>query len=549
MIQVNVDGCERMPVQELQPFQRNLKSLSEESYAQLRDSIKAEGFVAPVFVWKNKILDGHQRLRVIEREGWEIDGGVPVVKIKAKDEQEAARRLLAIAGSYGRVDGEGLAEMAAYYKIDLLDMPQIDLPNFDMEQFLLDHYADPNELAGLTDEDDIPEIPDDPITQPGDLWLLGNHRVLCGDCTDREDVKKVLNGCKIDLLHADPPYGMGKEKEGIVNDNLYNDKLDAFLLDFWTITLPHMEENSSVYIWGKAENLWRLWYLGGLRDSTRLTFRNEIIWNKSSGQGMESDQHRMYPTASERCLFFMLGAQEMSENADEYWDGWEPVRLYLKEQREAMGWDVQTMKRIVGHSEISFDHWTSKSQWTFPTEDVYNKMREACRVDDTDWNQQCEDTQKEYSAFKKEYGEIKKEYSEIKKEYSEIKKEYLSKRAYFNNTHDKMTDVWDFPSVLGAERPDHPTPKPTPVLSRILKSSAPEDSITFDPFMGSGTTLIAAEKVERCCYGMEIEPKYCDVIVQRWEDYTGKEATLESTGATFKATSKEIVLAPAVNFN
>ena len=151
MIDVKVDNCERMPVVELEPFQRNLKNLSEESYAQLRDSIKTEGFVAPIFVWENKILDGHQRLRVIEREGWEIDGGVPVVNIKAKDEQEAARTLLSIASSYGRVDAQGLAEMAAHYHIDLMDMPSIDLTNFDYEQFLLDFYADPHELAGETD--------------------------------------------------------------------------------------------------------------------------------------------------------------------------------------------------------------------------------------------------------------------------------------------------------------------------------------------------------------------------------------------------------------
>jgi DNA modification methylase len=509
----------RIPRSDLHPFQGELKELQRDEYDKLKASIEAEGFFEPVEIWtdeagKHWIIDGHQRLFVCEKEGWELGDDIPTRPMPADDREHAARRLLALNSRFGRMTGQGLYEFMHSFEIDPSELDKFSLSDIDMDSFKLEFFEDNQVPPG--DEDAVPEVPEDPTSRLGDLWLLGEHRVLCGDCTTPTDIQRVLNGCTVNLLHADPPYGMGKENDGVENDNLYKEKLDAFLMDFWTTALPHLDGNSSAYIWGEAESLWRLWYVGGLRDSARLTLRNEIVWNKGSGQGMNSDQHRMYPTASERCLFFMLGAQEMSENAEDYWDGWESIRLYLLEQRNIMGWDVPTMKRIVGHSDQSRDHWTSKSQWTFPTEDVYNAMREACRVDDS----------AEYSAFKKEY-------SAFKKEYSEIKKEYMEKRAYFDNIHDSMTDVWDFPRVAGGDRPDHPTPKPIDVLSRILLSSCPPEGLILDPFLGAGPSVIAAEKTGRTCYGTEIAPQYVDVIVKRWQDYTGKDATLDGDGRTF----------------
>ena len=160
------------------------------------------------------------------------------------------------------------------------------------------------------------------------------------------------------LCHADPPYGMGKEAEGIANDNLYASKLDAFQMRWWQACRASLADNASVYIWGNAEDLWRLWYQGGLQASERMTFRNELVWDKGdAGAGGISHQgaegFRCYPGATERCLFFMLGEQGFNTNADNYWEGWEPIRLYLETERKKMGWDVPTMKRLVGHSDPS----------------------------------------------------------------------------------------------------------------------------------------------------------------------------------------------------
>ena len=103
-----------------------------------------------------------------------------------------------------------------------------------------------------------------------------------------------------------------------------------------------------------------------------------------------------------------------------------------------------------------------------------------------------------------------------------MKKAFYDTRAYFNNTHDNMTDVWNYERVSGKERHNHATPKPVEMIERIIKTSSKKKVI--EPFLGSGSTLIACEKTNRICYGMELDTKYCDVIIERWEQFTGQKA-------------------------
>jgi len=362
-------------------------------------------------------------------------------------------------------------------------------------------------VEGLTDADEVPEVPEEPTTKPGDLWMLGEHRLLCGDSTKAEDVALLMAGDKAVLLHADPPYGMGKEKDGVLNDNLYSDKLDKFQMDWWKAFRPHLEDNASAYIWGNAPDLWRLWYRGGLEESERLTIRNEITWDKKEDNptmlvsGVPLKSRRMYhPT--EHCLFFMLGEQGFNNNADNYWEGWEPIRTYLVQEMKKCGWTTADLNRITGTQMAG--HWVTKSQWGLITAENYNKIKQAAQ---------------EHDAFKREHDDLKREHDRIKEEWYET-------RAFFDNTHDNMTEVWQFERVKGADRHGHATPKPVEMMERVMKSSAPTGAVTIEPFLGSGSTLIAAEKTGRKCYGMELDPKYCDVIVKRWEDFTGKKAEL-----------------------
>jgi len=366
------------------------------------------------------------------------------------------------------------------------------------------------DVKGLTDEDDVPEAPQEPITKLGDVWLLGEHRVMCGDSTSKEAVEILMDGEKATLIHADPPYGMGKEKDGVLNDNLYREKLDAFQMAWWKAFRPYAEDNASAYIWGNAPDLWRLWYRGGLEDSERLTFRNDILWEQegvSWGKDGMSNL-RQYATMGEHCLFFMMGEQGFNNNADNYWEGFESIRSWLVSEKEKSG---LSNKKIKETTNTSHTHYWTKSQWAFPTEEHYNAIKKAA----------------ENKAFAKEYEAFAKEYEVLKKEYEVLKKEFYSTRAYFNSGHDKMRDVWRFDRVKGEQRHGHATPKPVQMMERVMKSSAPESAIVVEPFLGSGSTLIAAEKTNRKCYGMELDPKYCDVIVKRWEDFTGKKAHLE----------------------
>ena len=362
------------------------------------------------------------------------------------------------------------------------------------------------ETEGLTDEDEIPD-PEDVETRvkKGDIWRLGRHRVMCGDSTVITDVERLMDGEKAVLLHADPPYGMGKEKDGVQNDNLYREKLDAFQMEWWTTFRIYLEDNASAYIWGNAEDLWRLWYCNGLKDSERLTFRSQIVWDKPPSAGpcgspIGSEKMRSYPHGYETCLFFMLGEQGFNNNADNYWDGWEPIRSYLKGEVEKVG-GIKWAKRAAGHSEKSGCHWFDASQWSMPTEETYKAWQSAANG----------------KAFKREY-------DDLKREYDDLKREFYSTRAYFDNTHDNMTDVWNYKRVTGDDRHGHATPKPVEMIERIIKSSSPREGLIIEPFLGSGSTLIAAEKTGRTCYGMELSEKYCDVILKRWEDFTGQTA-------------------------
>ena len=324
--------------------------------------------------------------------------------------------------------------------------------------------------------------------------------MLCGDSTDSDQVAKLMNGEKADMGFNDPPYGMKKENEGVLNDNLnYNDLLQ-FNKEWIALQFSHIKDNGSWYCWGTDEPLMDIYsdIIKPYAREQKATFRNLITWDKGSGQGQNSEEYRMYPIADEKCLFVMMGVQGFNNNADNYFEGWEPVRDYLLRERQKAGWDVPAMKRVAGHSDLSRDHWTSKSQFNLPTEEVYLKFQNYCQ-------------QNNINAFKKEY-------DELKKEYYELKKEYYSTRAYFNNTHDNQNNVWHFDRTSHKERETtggHATPKPIQLCERAIKSSCPDNGLVLDFFLGSGSTMVASHQLKRKCYGMELDPKYCQVIIDR----------------------------------
>jgi DNA modification methylase len=460
----------------------NPRSITKEAFESLKQSITdfpEMQSVKPLVVADGYAIAGNMRLLAYKDLGYRE---LHVLDVSEWSQAKRDEFMIKDNTHYGSWDYDALAN-----EWDTLPLTEWGVAVWD---------TDVEDVKGLTDEDDVPEAPQEPITKLGDVWILGEHRVMCGDSTSKEAVEILMDGEKATLIHADPPYGMGKEKDGVLNDNLYREKLDAFQMAWWKAFRPFAEDNASAYIWGNAPDLWRLWYRGGLEDSERLTFRNDILWEQegvSWGKDGMSNL-RQYATMGEHCLFFMMGEQGFNNNTDNYWEGFESIRSWLVSEKEKSGLSNKKIKEI---TNTSHTHYWTKSQWAFPTEEHYNSIKKAA----------------EKEAFAKEY--------------DILKKEFYSTRAYFNSGHDKMRDVWRFDRVKGEERHGHATPKPVEMMERVMKSSAPENAIVVEPFLGSGSTLIASEKTNRKCYGMELDPKYCDVIVKRWEDFTGKKAHLE----------------------
>jgi len=460
---------------------------------------------------------GMGKVRVIETDGTELIV-VQRTDLDMRDPNDPRARQLAFADNQVGVQNllwDAAALMAAAQADDLSDFVRPD------ELRAIIDAAQDEEGGGSGGDgvdaepqiDKAAELQKKWGTERGQVWRLGNHRLMCGDSTKAEDAARLMGGETAELLHADPPYGMGKEKDGVENDNLYASKLDAFQMQWWRVFRRHLTDNASAYIWGNAPDLWRLWWRGGLESSERMTMRNEIVWDKkTAGAGgishMGAEGLRQFPGATERCLFFMLGEQGFNTNADNYWDGYEGIRSALAADVEKMGWGPKDIERICGVG--MFSHWFSKSQWTFIPEHHYKKLQAAASG----------------NAFKREYDDLKREYDAFKREHDDIKREFYATRAYFDNTHDAMTDVWEFPRVTGEDRHGHATPKPVKMIARAIMSSSPDNGTVVEPFSGSGTTLVACEQLGRRCRAMEISPSYVAVAIQRWVDATNKTPEL-----------------------
>jgi DNA modification methylase len=218
---------------------------------------------------------------------------------------------------------------------------------------------------------------------------------------------------------------------------------------------------------------------------------------------------RSYCKYREDCLFFAVGEQGFNNNADNYWEGFEPIRSYLDGERKRSGLTTAECNKICGKQNMTQSAFT-KGGFRLILKEDYNALKEASKG----------------KAFEREY-------EDLKREHDDLKREFYSTRFYFDNTHENMTDVWEYEGVKGEERHGHATPKPVDMMVRVMRSSLPKDGICVEPFGGSGSTLMGAELSDRTCYTMELQGKYVDVIVKRWQNYTGKQAIHEESGKAF----------------
>ena len=486
----------RVKVKDIIPYDKNPRK-NDNAVDTVLKSIEQCGYCSPIVVDEELcVLAGHTRLKAIKLLKWEdID---VIIKRGLTDEQKRKYRVLDNKTSeIAKWDLELLKE-----EIDGLDFGNIDI-DWGLEEVTFDD---------LGEEDDFDvELPEEPKAKLGDIYQLGNHRLMCGDSIKEEDVAKLMNGKKADMVFTDPPYGMKKEADGVLNDNLNFDDLLDFNKKWIPLTFEALKDNGSWYCWGIDEPLMDIYshILKPMIKQKQIAFRNLITWDKGNGQGQMSGEFRMYPVADEKCLFVMKGwesCQSFSINQDDYNENMDIVRIYLETEIRKLNQSDKTIANALGYKDgRTVNHWWSKSQFALPTKENYEALKQYGRkILGNDF--------------------LKKEYDELKKEYDELKKEYYSARAYFNNTHDNMNNVWHFDRTTGDEREQaggHATPKPIALCSRAIKSSSRENENVLDVFGGSGSTLIACEQLNRKCYMMELDPKYCDVILKRYINLKG----------------------------
>lgn len=366
-------------------------------YIKIKNSIVKFGFVSPLVINKDMtVIGGHQRLKVLK------DLGITEVECIVVDLDKTNEKALNIALNkiQGDWDEDKLEALLQELKLEEFDM---NLTGFDFDE--VDEIL--NDINGTKEDnfdvDSAYEEIEEPITKPGDIWILGNHRLMCGDSTHKDDIMRLMNNQDADMLLTDPPYNVdyvGKTAEAlkIKNDNMDDNQFYEFLRKVFENMYIVTKEGASIYVFHA--------------DTEGINFRKAF---KDAG--------------------FKLA--------------------------ECLIWKKDCF--VMGRQDYQWQH-----------EPVLYGWKEG-------------------------------------------------KAHYFINDRTQST-------ILEFDRPKqstlHPTMKPIDLIAKLIKNSSKENDIILDLFGGSGSTIIAAEQLNRCCYIMELDPKYCDVIVKRWETLTNKEAIL-----------------------
>ena len=421
-------------IESLIPYALNSRTHSDAQVAQIAASIREFGFTNPVLVDEQmNLIAGHGRVLAARKLGMQ---DVPAVVVTGLDDRK--RRALIIADNKLAINA-GWDEDALRVELEDLAADYGELMGFGEKELNLLLY--PEQVEGQTDEDEVPDVPDESKTKLGDVWLLGNHRLMCGDSTSIDAVDALMVGQKADMVWTDPPYNVAIQGVAgkIMNDDMSDSSFKDFLSSVYSCYYSAMKQGAVIYV-AHADSE-RVNFTQTFKDSG-LKLSQVLIWVKQSGT---------------------LSRQDFN------WQH-EPI-LY--------GW-----KEGAGHYFCG------------------DFTRTTVIDDDID----------------------------IKK----LKKNELEALVNSMRTELKTT-------ALRENRPSksdlHPTMKPINLVQRMIEWSSTSKQIVLDLFGGSGSTMIACEKVGRHARLMELDPKYCDVIIKRWQDFTGKEATLESTGETFEKIS------------
>jgi DNA modification methylase len=392
-------------VADLIPYARNSRTHSDAQINKIAASIKEFGFLNPVIVdGSNGIIAGHGRIMAAQKLG--IDD-VPVVE--ASHLTEAQKRAYIIADNRLALDAGWDDEML---RVELQELDDLDF-DLSLTGFEADEIADlfpENATEGLTDEDAVPEAPEVPVTVEGDIWLLGRHRLMCGDSTSIDAVEKLMGGRKADMVFTDPPYGVS--------------------------------------------------YTGGLQDKGHGLKGN-------ARQMIKNDDVDLYEDA------VLIASQYCSGPVFMFYADTVPFGLYRGIEN-------------VGGSIVALLIWKKKGGYG-ALGASYKPNHEPCII-------------------------------------------WKTKGANLNFIGASSENrIWE--EEKDGQNKMHPTQKPVAIPERAIRNH--KAATVLDLFGGSGSTLIACEKTARDCRMMELDSKYCDVIIKRWQDFTGQQATLEGTEQTY----------------
>lgn len=487
-----------MAIDKVIPYANNPRN-NDNGVDSVLESIKEFGFQQPIVVdEKNVVIVGHTRLKAAHKLGLKT---VPVVVAdKLTPEQVQAYRLA------DNKTGE-LTE----WDEDLLEieLSEIDeLSDIDMSVFGFEDEIDielDNDKSESDEEDNYENCENNIETsiKKGDVYRLGNHILMCGDSTSKSDVQKLMNGKVADLVFTDPPYGMKKENVGVTNDNLSYDQLLEFNKQWIPLTFDSLKSNGSWYCWGIDEPLMDIYanILKPMINKNELTFRNLITWDKGSAQGQNSESSRYYAMADEKCLFVVKGIETLVRNSDDFFEGYSKILEYLQREADDVNLTAKKYRDLTGNQ--MYGHYFTKSQWSLISRKTYNQLHQ------------------------KFPNNFKKDYKELREEFVKEREKLNASLSYFDNAFDNFNNVWHFNRTSLKEREDtggHATPKPIELCSRAIQASSRQNEIVLDVFGGSGSTLIACEKLNRNARVMELEPKWCQTIINRWEKLTGGKA-------------------------
>ena len=368
---------EYVPITSLKPYENNAKLHPKEQIEQIIRSIQDYGMNDPIAVWHNEIVEGHGRYFALLKMGADE---VPIIRLDELTDEQRREYMLV----------HNQTTLNSGFDFSVLDIELDSLPDFDAP-FYDFAFAEEAETAEVV-EDEPPEVPTKAKTKLGDIYKLGDHRLICGDSTDPAVIDRLMDGVKADMVFCDAPYGYKYESN-------YQDKYEMLqnddkILDFIPAIWGAMKDNCPVYEFCGWQSLkqWLEYF-----ENTSLDLKNVIIWKKNN-------------------------------------------------------WSMGDLK----------------------------------------------------GAYAGQYEVIL----------------YLNKgRVELNGARD--TDIWEF----DREPPQmHPTMKPIELIAYALNKSSKKDDVVLDCFGGSGSTLIACEQLNRKCFMMELDPHYCDVIIERWENLTGKRA-------------------------